>query len=201
MKKKLPLLTSTAYFPPATWLPAGVRAGEWRIEQHENYQKGGFRNRCRIVGPNGVQTLSVPLVKGKNQRQPITEVRISHTSDWWRVHEQAIRTAYGRAPYFEYYADALFAVGRKQHEFLWQLNGELLNAVLQLLQNPVSVLPTEEFINPTASCFNRPVDLPDTLAEYPQVFTDRHGFTPGLSVLDGLFCLGPELITAWEDTK
>lgn len=193
MKKVSPLLTSTAYFPPATWFPAGVRAGEWRIEKYENYQKGGFRNRCRIVGPNGVQTLSVPLVKGKNQRQPITEVRISYEADWWRVHEQAIQTAYGRAPYFEFYAETLLAIGRQRHEFLWEFNDKLLTTVLHLLQKPVSVYPTEAFTPPSANDLLRPVDLPTTLPEYPQVFTDRHGFTPGLSVLDGLFCLGPEL--------
>lgn len=194
MKKGPPLLTPTAYFPPAHWFRAGVSAGSWLIEAHENYQKGGWRNRCRIVGPNGVQTLTVPLVKGKNQRQPIREVRISYDDDWWRIHEQAIRTAYGRAPYFEFYAEEIFAAAQKQPATLWELNRDLLDTVLRLLQNPVSASVTEGFVFPTTSGYLRPGQLDKSLPEYPQVFTDRHGFTPGLSVLDGLFCLGPEVV-------
>ena len=192
MKKGIPLLTSTAYFPPLAWLRAALYAGSWQVEAHENYQKGGFRNRCRIVGPNGVQILSVPLQKGKHQRQPIREVRISYQDDWWRHHEQAIRSAYGRAPYFEFYADAVFAVARRRPATLWELNQQLLETALGLISFPVGPEPTPAFVAPQRGGFLRPADFPDQLvAPYPQVFTDRHGFTPGLSLLDGLFCLGP----------
>ena len=190
----LPLLTPTAYFPPAHWLVAAVSAQEWHLAAHENYQKRGWRNRCRIVGPNGTQTLTVPLVKGKNQRQPIRDVRISYEDDWWRAHEQAIRTAYGRAPFFEFYAEDLFATGRRQPATLWELNQSLLATVLRLLQAPITVSLTEDFVSPTAPGYLRPADLTSSLPEYPQVFTDRHGFTPGLSVLDALFCLGPAVL-------
>ncbi|MFT6000059.1 MAG: hypothetical protein ACI81P_002519, partial [Neolewinella sp.] len=73
-----PLLTSTAYFPPAHWFVTAGQCGAWYTEAHENYQKGGWRNRCQIAGPNGVQLLSIPLEKGKHQKKPIQEVRISH---------------------------------------------------------------------------------------------------------------------------
>lgn len=195
MKNDRPLLTPTAYLPPAHWVAAAVSTGAWWIEKHENYQKGGYRNRCRIVGPNGGQTLTVPLVKSKHQRRPVTEVRISYETDWWRVHEQAIRTAYGRAPYFEFYAEALFAAAGKRHQFLWQLNEDLSTTLLGLLQHPVSLSYTATFVPPYDQNFRYPDDLPPTLPAYPQVFTDRHGFTPGLSILDALFCLGPQLLT------
>lgn len=194
MKKGIPLLTPTAYFPPAHWIPAAAQAGEWRVEAHENFQKGGFRNRCKIAGPNGIQTLTVPLARGKHQKQPIREVRISYTSDWWREHEQAIRSAYGRAPYYEFYAERLFAVGRKRPETLWALNQELLETLLELLQNPVSISLTDDFVRPNEVDYLRPTDLKDSLAPYSQVFEDRHGFSPGLSVLDALFCLGPAVV-------
>jgi len=200
MKNTLPLLTPTSYFPPAHWV--GAAAGDalssskcaefWLIEAHENYQKGGWRNRCQISGPNGIQTLTVPLEKGKHQRKPIQAVRISYQRDWWREHEQAIRTAYGRAPYFEYYAEEIFAVGRSHPETLWELNHRLLQTILELLQFPLSPTPTKDFVPPQTEGFLRPEAL-SALPPYPQVFTDRFGYLSGLSVLDAVFCLGPSL--------
>ncbi|MEM9528389.1 MAG: WbqC family protein, partial [Bacteroidota bacterium] len=171
---------------------AAAGAGKWWIEANENYQKGGWRNRCKIAGPNGPQTLTVPLEKGKHQRKPIQEVRISYRQDWWREHEQTIRTAYGRSPYFEFYAEDLFSIGRSRPVTLWELNQQLLETLLQLLQFPVSPTLSEEFIPSDQSGFLRPKELP-VLPPYQQVFTDRFGYQPGLSVLDALFCLGPEV--------
>lgn len=184
------LLTTTAYFPPAHWLVAARTKGGWQIEAHENYQKGGWRNRCRIAGPNGVQTLTVPLEKGKHQKMPIREVQISYRNDWWREHEQAIRTAYGRSPFYEFFAEELFSVARAQPATLWELNQALLGKVLELLRWPVKPELTDDFVPPGSAGYTWPADLPDSLPPYPQVFTDRHGFTSGLSVLDALFCSG-----------
>lgn len=195
MKNAFPLLTPTAYFPPAHWLVAGMAQQNWLLEAHENYQKGGWRNRCHLAGPNGVQTLTVPLEKGKHQRMPIQQVRISFRDDWPRQHEQAIRTAYGRSPYFEFYADALFATLQQPPATLWDLNQAMLRTLIRLLQLPLIPGTTADFIPPDQPGFLRPATLPQTLPPYPQVFTDRHGFTPGLSVLDALFCLGPQLKT------
>jgi hypothetical protein len=194
MIKQLPLLTTTAYFPPAHWFIGARDAGAWYVEGHENYQKGGHRNRCLIAGPNGPQTLSVPLEKGKHQRKPIHEVGISYHSDWWREHEQSIRTAYGRSPFYEFYADELFAVFHTKPPTLWELNQGLTNIILRLLQWPVTPEITTDFIRPDNVQFSRPTDLPEALSPYPQVFTDRHGYLAGLSVLDALFCLGPGFV-------
>ncbi|MEM6772708.1 MAG: WbqC family protein [Bacteroidota bacterium] len=193
MKKGICLRTPLAYFPPAHWYLAAIQHGVWMLEAHENYQKGGFRNRCRIASPNGLQTLSVPLESGKHQAQPIQEVRISYQRDWWREHEQSIRTAYGRSPYFEFYADDIFAVGRTRPTTLWELNHQLFETILNLLQNPFSAQVSSGFLKPGTTGFVWPNGLPQSLPEYPQVFSDRHGFTPSLSILDALFCLGPEI--------
>lgn len=191
MKKKLPLLTSTAYFAPAHWYVNGLQQEGWVIQAKENYQKGRYRNRCRIVGPNGLQTLTVPLVKGKHQQTAIQEVAISYHTDWQRQHEQSIRTAYGRAPYFEFYAEAVFTVLRQPFVTLFELNRALHEAISKSLQYPVTRIDAEDFIPSTNDAYLRPEALPQSLADYPQVFTERHGFTPGLSILDALFCLGP----------
>ena len=105
----MPQLTPTAYFPPAHWFTGALESEGWQIERHESYQRRGFRNRALIAGPNKLMTLTVPLTKGKNQRMPITEVRINDDTDWRREHRQSISTAYGRAPYYDYYAEAVLS--------------------------------------------------------------------------------------------
>lgn len=182
--------STTAYFPPLDWVVSAARYGTWRWEAHENYQKGGWRNRCRIQTANGPRLLSVPLVGGKHRRTPIREVRISHRTRWWRVHEQSIRSAYGRAPYFEYYADELFAVASRPYERLWDYNLAISHHIITALQLPVKLTVTEAFLGADAGAMKV-----EGVEPYPQPFTDRYGFTGRLSVLDGLFCLGPEVRT------
>ena len=104
------------------------------LEAHENYQKGSYRNRCHILGANGLQRLSLPLAKGKNNQLNIREVQLSHEQDWPRQHWQSIRSAYGNAPFFFYYADQIEASIRHETSSLWDYNYGLLQTIFQLLQ-------------------------------------------------------------------
>ena len=184
------LATSTAFYPPLAWFLAAVRRGRWEWEAHENYQKGGWRNRCLIAGANGALRLTVPLEGGKHQQMPIREVRISYHSDWQRQHAQAIRSAYGRSPYFEYYGEGLLEVAARPATFLWDYNLSLTRKIIELLRLPVALSASDDFRGGDAGAGVGVTGLPT----YPQLFQDRHGFLDGLSVLDGLFCLGPELM-------
>ncbi len=112
---------------------------------------------------------------------------ISYHDDWPRQHQQAIRSAYGRAPYFEHYGPSLLTLLDAPPEQLWDLNWRLIEHVVDALGPDLTLSSTEEFLGADAGAVEQPVP------EYPQVFADRHGFQGQLSLLDGLFCLGPEL--------
>ncbi|OAV45243.1 WbqC family protein [Lewinella sp. 4G2] len=185
----MPLITPTAYFPPAHWFVAAAKAGEWQLEAHENYQRKGFRNRAQIAGPNGLLYLSVPLQKGKNQRMPIREVSVGTEDDWRREHVASIRAAYGRAPFYEYYADPILQAITAASDNLFELNYELIQLIIDGLGMNIKLHKTANF-----QALPRTQNLP-RLAPYQQVFTDRHGFRSDLSILDALFCLGPSLTT------
>ncbi|NJB85530.1 hypothetical protein GGR26_001275 [Lewinella marina] len=189
------LTTPTAYFPPTSWFLAALRAGMWQWEAHENYQKGGWRNRCRIAGANGPLLLSVPLEGGKHRQMPIREVRVSHHSDWQRQHAQAIRSAYGRAPYFEHYGDPILESLLQPATLLYEFNYRLTGRILELLGGPVELVDTTAFRGADAGA----VPGPEAVPAYRQVFEERYGFQPDLSVLDALFCLGPELLLLPND--
>lgn len=187
-----PLLTPTAYFPPLAWCrAAAARGGRWRWQGAEHYQKGGWRNRCRIATANGPLLLSVPLRGGKHRQQPIAEVAIDYTADWWRIHEMTLRSAYGRAPFFEHYAETIFAPARRRPPTLLELNCSLMKVLAPLLGLPQPPELLNEFVRAGSREQNFLGDAPPPEPTYPQVFSDRHGFTPGLSVLDALFCRGP----------
>lgn len=198
---KAVLLSPTGYFPPVAHWALALRTGTWWWEAHETYQKGGYRNRCRIAGANGPLTLSVPLVQGKHRGQAIREVAIDYRQDWPHQHWQSIQSAYGRAPFFDFYADALMAILDGRPPTLWALNVELFQAIRSALDLPIEWAATAEFDPAPADVIDirektaarRPPGF--TPRPYPQLFREKHGFLGDLSILDLLFCAGPEAIS------
>jgi len=182
--KIIALTVSTAYLPPVSWCRATVAVGELVLEGHEHYQKGSWRNRCEIAGPNGRQLLSIPLVKGKNNKMPIRDVRIAYDEPWQRQHWRTIRTAYGNAPFFEHYSHELASFYEKKYNFLFDFNFELIEFVLlQKMKWPGRIRITD-----TWQPFKPHISV--TSPRYPQVFEDKNGFLSDLSVIDLLMCAG-----------
>lgn len=180
----------TAYFPPTDWFSRLWHQSAIALEACENYQKGSVRNRCHIAAPNGVQLLSVPLVKGKHQRTPIREVRIAYDEPWQRQHWRSIRTAYGNAPFFEHYADGLAPFFERQYTFLFDLNFEVLQFLIKKTGWRGEVFFSEKYASTTPEGLDS--GQPTTTPPYPQVFAEKHGFLPRLSMLDLLLCCGKQ---------
>lgn len=169
-----------------------------QLEAKEHYQKGGYRNRCLLAGPNGLLRLSIPLQKGKHQSLPIQEVKLAYTENWPLNSWRSIQTAYGNAPFFIHYADDIREVLLAGHERLWDLNIAALRTSFRLLRWKAQPQVTETTIyqHKTEGAADwRNLITPkmphDDTPSYPQVFTEKHGFIPDLSILDLLFCLGP----------
>ncbi|GAA4441728.1 WbqC family protein [Pontibacter saemangeumensis] len=192
------LLTETLYNPPVSYFWQAVRADSLLVERHENYIKQSYRNRCHVLTAQGVQPLSVPVLRGSSKDKTlITEIEIDYTQKWHKVHWRTIQTAYGRAPYFEFYSDYLRAVYERRPKYLFQLNVDLLRLYLKLLKLNKPLSFTEAY-QPTGAADvldlrNRihPKIYPDILhvKPYTQVFGKQ--FAPELSIIDLLFTQGP----------
>ena len=172
----------------ALWRHALARGG-FAFLAAEHYQRRSQRNRCRIVGPNGVHTLSVPLRAGKHEAQAITRVAISYEPDWQRVHWGAIRAGYGSAPFWTEYAPALEALYAQRPALLWDWNWACVTWVAERLGVPAVLAKADDWNDADAT--QVPLVSPEPHIPYAQVFADRHGFLADLSVLDLLLCQGP----------
>lgn len=164
------------------------------IEKQEHYQKRSARNRYNILTSNGVMHLSIPLTKGKNERQLISDVTISYDEKWYEKHLQSIRSAYGRSPYFEYYFEDIREILLKKHKYLITLNTDILIFILKKLKFNLSVSFTETYQNIYPDILDiRHYDITSLAGQtkYAQVWEGKFNFTPGLSILDLLFCEGP----------
>ncbi len=210
----MPVLLEMQYLPPVQYFAKLAGTTPVFIEQHEHYQKGSYRNRCHIAAANGLTRLTIPLIKGKNEQQAIRDVRIAYYEPWQRQHWQSIRSAYGSAPFYEFYADSLQPFYEKPFPFLFDFNLELLHTLLKLLRmNPLPQL-TENYIDANSPDWmdlrnaihpKLHLERPDpdfSPQPYHQVFEDRYAFLPNLSVVDALFCLGPAVVEMlWKTGK
>ena len=188
------------YLPSVGYLAAVAMGGGVRLEACENFQKGSFRNRCRLASSQGAFDLSLPLEGGKNRQCPIREVRLAYDENWPLQHWRTLETCYRSAPFWAFYADHFEPIFlEKKWELLWDFNLTLLEKMLQLFDLQVVVEFTQQF-EPTAvgdlrGQFSPKKDgpLPSFFPKkYPQLFEDRLGFLPNLSALDLLFCLGKQ---------
>jgi len=201
----LKLLTESQLFPPVDVFALGLQSGEWWIEVCENYNKGSYRNKYRIMGANGPVLLSVPLVKGKNRAMPIEDVLISYDENWQLQHIRTLKSAYGKSPFFEEYFSTIREFLDKKFKYLLDLNQEALQLMIQFAGVPIQIhqtvnytfkddLHTSDLLDKRDFYKAKKVQPDSHFIKYPQLFEDKHGFIPGLSILDLLFCTGPECI-------
>lgn len=206
------LLVDSQYFPSIEYYKTLIAADTLRIERYEHYQKVSFRNRCYIAGPNGRILLSVPLIKGKNQRTLMKDVRISNTENWQALHWKTLVSAYRRSPWFEYYEDDLQGLYEQSFEYLLDWNMACFDWVNAKIGIRKTAIFTDRYEN--GEELNRVIDARDKWAPpgdqeeglgitgYTQVFQERVGFLRNLSILDLLFCEGKrsvELLSAGRE--
>ena len=212
VKDQSAILLELAYLPNVQYFTKLLAYDKVYLEAQEHYSKGSYRNRCHIVAANGLQRFSIPLNKGKHQKMGIRNVEIAYTENWQAQQWQSIQSAYGNAPFFEFYADELAPVFKMKTHLLWDWNWHLLRLMLQLTgidaniefttsyepTPPAEILDFRNSISPKKQ--RQKEDARFEPSPYAQVFTERHGFLANLSILDVLFCTGPGAIQVIQNS-
>jgi len=189
------LLIESQYLPPISYFSLMGKYEKVLIEKQEHYQKGTYRNRCYLAGPNGRLRLSIPLRKGKHQHSIIKDVQIAYDHDWQHIHWQSLCSVYRSSPYFEYYEERFEPFYTKKEKYLFNWNQNLMALLLELLDFGQELLYTKEFQKQVEGVEDhRSAILPgvgDTNIKYTQVFEERQGFIKDMSIVDLLFAEGP----------
>ena len=178
---------SSAYLAPVEYYTKLLAYDKVFIEQHDHYMKQTYRNRCTIAAPDGELALSIPTVKPNTLKCPMRDIRISDHGNWRHLHWNAIESAYNHTPFFEYYKDDFRPFYEKKYEFLADFNEELCRLICSLIDIQPDMERTSEY--------RTEFTLEDTAFSpqpYYQVFQERLGFLPNLSIIDLLFNMGPE---------
>ena len=189
------------YLPPVEYFAALKKyTPDVIIESEEHFPKQTYRNRADIYTPDGKLSLTVPVVKGAKNHTRVKDVKISYEFNWQRLHWMSLQACYRRSAYFEYYEDDLAPFYEKRFDFLFDYNEQLLNFVLKAIKLQVGINYTEDYsrtypgLIDLRSAMNAKKQSHFKQIPYFQVFEDRHGFLPNLSIVDLLFNQGPQTI-------
>ena len=199
MKEMKIAYLSSAYLAPVEYYTKLLAYDKVFVEQHDHYIKQTYRNRCTIAGPSGELALSIPTVKPDTLKCPMKDIRISDHGNWRHLHWNAIESAYNSTPFFEYYKDDFRPFYEKKYESSsTSTRNCAVWSVTCWICNPQS--STTELMQPEVANDFRETIRPKHEGEDPafrpepyyQVFREKFGFLPNLSIADLLFNMGPE---------
>ena len=195
-------LLSLAYLGPVQYFTKFLLYEAIWLEAAENYQKQSYRNRCNILSANGQMALTIPVTKDK-PKVKTRDIRIDNTLEWQKNHWTSIESAYSSSPFFEFLADDFAPFYSRKYHFLMDFILGLQQVVLEILDIDVPVQCTREYVKLPGSLTD---DLRDCIhpkkrmqradpdfhpAWYHQVFREKYGFVPNLSIMDLLCNEGP----------
>ena len=191
MEQFFPLL----YFGPTEYYRILAQSENPVWVANERYTSQTLRNRCNIYGANGKIQLSIPVVRPHGKLTSVSESLISYAENWQQIHWLSIKSAYGRTPYFEYFEDKFEALYLEEIEhlqdFLLKANQIVLDISkikAPMIYNGLIDVDIQKELDAKSE-----IEFYQSSAPYYQIFEDRHGFIPNLSVLDWIFHCGNRL--------
>ena len=188
----------TAYLPSIEYVSLFLKTEDASIELFETYQKQSCRTRTNVMTANGVQTLTIPVIKTNGNHTLTKDIEISYKESWQQVHLRCLESAYRKSAYFDYYFPYFEKIYKQKFNTLVELNDFCLKTILKIMKVKKDYSFTTDFER-IADENDYRISLSKgsnkiEMKPYYQVFADRHGFIPNLSIVDLLFNEGPNSI-------
>lgn len=198
------ILIHPTYFPSIATFVGVANAEHVTFEVCDNYQKQTYRNRIYIYDANGKLALTVPVIYSQKNRQLYKDILIAEETNWQDLHWKSIQSAYSSSPFFEFYEADLQPLFSKKHKYLLDFNFKCLEVIYDALEIPFDFEITKSFNKNEENKTDYRIlvdnrkETPQNFTPYIQVFNDKHGFIPNLSILDVLCNEGPNTLMYLE---
>lgn len=192
------------YFSPIAQYSAIYKSDNIVFEVEDNFQKQTYRNRSYIYGANGKLALTVPIKHKKTkERKKTKDTMVENDFPWQSQHLKSLKTAYQTSPYFEFFEDDIQKIFTKKYQFLIDLNIDTYLFITDALQINTAYTKTKNYEVQSSLKDFRNLSLAKKgvtteMDEYTQMFDDKYGFIPNLSILDLLFMEGSNTLTFLE---
>jgi len=189
------LLTDLQYFGTISYIQQLMQHEYISFDTIAPFSKMSFKNRTIIATAQGPLDLSIPVIGGRDQKTPLDQILIANQGPWKSQHLKAIQSSYKRAPFFEYYEESLIRLFTEEHSHLlsyllstqeWvkkQLKGTWKSIDIQKIDTATTHKTFQAWLPKNYHQINHPI-------LYQQVFENKTGFMPNLSIIDLLFCCG-----------
>lgn len=183
------LIIDLQYIPTISWLLNSIKYKNIKINIFEQSQKRSFRNKCYVVGSNGLICLTIPLVGGRDNKQKVKDIRINNNYKWQLLHWKTIESCYKKSPYYDYFEQVFKPFYQNQYEYLFDFNLKLTNLVLSTCKLDSQIEIVDDSFNKQDVIDMRYAITPQNYNEqnqysYSQVFQEKIGFYPNVCCLD-----------------
>tara|TARA_B100000524_G_scaffold320078_2_gene200337 strand:+ start:218 stop:835 length:618 start_codon:yes stop_codon:yes gene_type:complete len=191
------IIIHPTYFPNIEFFSHLVKSNEIFFEVTDNYQKQTLRNRCSIYGSNGKLNLVVPVKFSSSKREKFKDIKICYDSNWQKIHLKSIQSAYRNSPYYSFFEDYFIELFQQKEKYLIDISLKSIKVIYNILEIESNYKITNSYI----SNYDILIDKRDLAKKnknkdmnlfkpYDQVFQEKYGFLPNLSVIDLIFNQG-----------
>lgn len=186
----------TAYFGSIAYFRELSKHAVVNIEAKEHFPKQTYRNRCDILGGDGILSLSIPTKKPNGSKTSTDEIILSNEENWRIRHWRSITSAYQSSAYFDYYGIEVHELLFSEETNLLDFNTAITQRILKWLDLETEILYSKEFIpmlpnDLRVSLVDKDAYQDSEQSPYIQVFPGSTNFRNSLSILDAIFCEGP----------
>ena len=188
------ILVDPEYLPSVNYFKK-FQNKEIIVNTEQKYKRQFYLNQSNIRGNKGIFQIEVPILV-KPSTCYLKDIKINYKKNWINSHKQAIQSSYGKYPFYLYYKDIIIEKINARHNFIIDLNYDLLTLFNKILnfENSIHKI-SEKWIknkeNKDYKLNHNNIDNKKNKDIRDNLFNGKK-FDYNISIIDLLFMKGPE---------